>query len=294
MRYTVLGFDQEACVQLGLNTNDLFLMDYIQRAVGSPSMLHTEDDNRIPCVWLNHNKILEDLPILNISEERLKKCLKKLVDLDLICRVVLRNEAGKGTRAYYGITVKLEQLQGPSVKKDTCSEVSRVKKDTCKPVSRVKKDTSNNTLKNTDKRIKSFSKEKEKRTLPKANLYTQCKSEIQVFNFPEELQDKLFEYLALRLKMTDKPIYSVSQWRAILLKLTEELAPNNTKMQLKIVKQSIERGYASFFPVNSYKDSNNRRRVDKGLSCEQYTPEEEEEIRKWQKEVIANGGRIKF
>jgi DNA-binding transcriptional regulator GbsR (MarR family) len=126
------------------------------------------------------------------------------------------------------------------------------------------------------------------------NLYTQCKSTVSLFKFTGELQDKILEYLSLRLKMSDKPIYSASQWKAILVKLTKELAPDDPKQQLAIVNQSIERGYASFFPVSDYKKSSSHRRVDRGVSCEQYTEEEKKEIKKWQDKVVKNGGRIKF
>lgn len=126
------------------------------------------------------------------------------------------------------------------------------------------------------------------------NLYTQCKSTVSLFKFTGELQDKILEYLSLRLKMSDKPIYSASQWKAILVKLTKELAPDDPKQQLAIVNQSIERGYASFFPVSDYKKSSSHRRVDKGVSCDQYTEEEKKEIKKWQDEVVKHGGRIKF
>lgn len=125
------------------------------------------------------------------------------------------------------------------------------------------------------------------------NLYQKCSDSIKALEVSDNLQKLLHEYLGIRLKISDKPIYNVNQWNAILRKLTEELAPNDEDMQISIVKQSIERGYASFFPTNE-KKQNSRRRVDKGVSCEQYTQEELAEIKKYQKEVLKNGGRIKF
>jgi hypothetical protein len=136
---------------------------------------------------------------------------------------------------------------------------------------------------------------KGKKALVTKNLYKKCEWCACNFEFTGELREKVLEYLSLRLKMKDKPIYSVNQWKAILVKLTKDLAPNDPEQQLAIVKQSIERGYASFFPVSDYKKTvNNRRRVDKGVSCDQYTDEEKKEIKKWQEEVVKNGGRIKF
>ena len=125
------------------------------------------------------------------------------------------------------------------------------------------------------------------------NLYQQCVEEIILHNFPAELDSMLRDYLSLRLKIEDKPIYNVNQWKAILKKLVNELAPDDVEMQKAIVQQSIERGYASFFPV-SKSSSSRKRNVDSGVSSDQYTEEEKREIRKWQKEVVKNGGRIKF
>ena len=124
------------------------------------------------------------------------------------------------------------------------------------------------------------------------NIYQKCSDEIKAKNFSKKLQDVLHDYLSVRLKMTDKPIYTTKQWAGILNRL-EELEPNVESVQIAIVKQSIERGWASFFPLaDAQKPS--KKKVDKGVSCEQYTEKEKVEIKKYQKEVMKNGGRIKF
>ena len=85
MKYSILGFNQQAVLNLSedITTDDLLLLNYIYEAVASPSMKHLVS-NDIAYVWLQHKKILEDLPILNIGEDSLKRRLKKLSDLNLI------------------------------------------------------------------------------------------------------------------------------------------------------------------------------------------------------------------
>ena len=127
----------------------------------------------------------------------------------------------------------------------------------------------------------------------KKNLYESCADEISVCQFPIELDQLIRSYLSLRLKMTDKPIYARSQWQAILKKLNI-LAPNDTAMQMAIVQQSIERGYASFFPVNSSKKNMKRKAHEEGVSCEHLTEEERRAAKKWRKEMEKKGERVKF
>jgi len=85
----------------------------------------------------------------------------------------------------------------------------------------------------------------------KPSLYEKCVQEID--NFTHSLVERtcLIEYLELRLAMKDKPIYGVSQWKGILNKLNE-LVKSGEDIQ-KVIKQSIEKGYASFYPVSSSK-----------------------------------------
>lgn len=171
MRYSVLGFNQAKVMELSntMNTKidieDLMLLTYIQTAAGSTTMLKHLEDNKV-FVWLSHSKILEDLPILNIKEDMLKKRLAKLVELGLVETKKLANEKLRGSRSYYCITELCETLlyeneedttkckklhleNGPSVKNYTCSERPSVKNYT----------SSNNQLINTDNIVKKDNKD---------------------------------------------------------------------------------------------------------------------------------------
>ena len=58
----------------------------------------------------------------------------------------------------------------------------------------------------------------------------------------------------LRFEMRDKPLYA-NQWKGMLNKL-DELHTNGFSYE-EVIKQSIERGYANFYPINSYSTKTN-------------------------------------
>jgi len=118
MKYSILGFNQNKVLEvskqkedkiLKLDLTDLVLLEYIQYAIASPSMQKRMQGEKC-YVWLQHKKILEDLPILNIQENMLGKRISKLVDLGLIDSIVISNSNIRGSKSYYTITEQCEYL----------------------------------------------------------------------------------------------------------------------------------------------------------------------------------------
>lgn len=72
MRYSVHGFSQSKAIEYELNNDDLLLLRWFVDFIGT---------NRLDFViigddiyyWVVYDKLLEDLPILNVSKERIKK-----------------------------------------------------------------------------------------------------------------------------------------------------------------------------------------------------------------------------
>lgn len=88
-------------------------------------------------------------------------------------------------------------------------------------------------------------------TKPKRQpLILKCRNEIYLYTQDLVLTDLLTKYLDMRMAMKDKPIYTVDQWIAILNKLSDIIEKNPGMSYEDVVRQSIERGYASFFPVS--------------------------------------------
>lgn len=80
-----------------------------------------------------------------------------------------------------------------------------------------------------------------------SNMYSKCLDMINKFSTDIETVRLLKQYLDMRLAMKDKPMYA-NQWQGLLNKL-DKLDDTEEGIQ-KIIKQSIELGYASFFPYN--------------------------------------------
>ena len=107
MRFEVFGFNQKLVSEKygkNVDANDLLLLDYVIDAIASPTMKHIVKDD-VAYVWLSQEKILADLPILNIGVESLRKKLKHLVELNLLNteQSFASNNRG-GSKTFYGVT----------------------------------------------------------------------------------------------------------------------------------------------------------------------------------------------
>lgn len=110
MKFELFGFNQEKALEYNLTIEDLLLIDYVWDMIASPTMQHIVDEG-ISYVWLQHDRILTDLPILNISNRSLINYLNKLKDLGLLTVKIIHNENLRGSKSYYAITEKCEALR---------------------------------------------------------------------------------------------------------------------------------------------------------------------------------------
>ena len=254
MHYSILGFNQEELIKYDIDMTDVLLMDYIQKAVSQPSMIKTTKDEQ-PYVWLQHSKILEDLPILNIKEGMLKKRIAKLVELGLIESINIANEHGRGSRSYYTITEQFEALQMTE-----CNKLSLVERPS------VKNYTPNNKLNNDNKLNKSISKDidtdfefgySKKSKTKKPSLYDKCVSMINDFTTDTILAKKLVDALKLFLENSreaNTPFYS-NHFKGKLNALSK--LSEDTITQRKIVQQTLDNGWNNFYELKTDKRKSN-------------------------------------
>jgi hypothetical protein len=251
--------------------------------VASPTMKHKiENDNSY--VWISHSKILEDLPILDIGSDRLKRILKHLVDVGLVETTKSLSEM-KGTRTYFKITEKCEQLkytdqvlkttldnERPSVEKNTSDNKLNInnKKNTTKVVLETEHTTEESNF------LGSVSVDKKEKP-KKKNLFEKCLDIIDEYTVDGELRDLLITYLKYRLEIKDKPLYA-NMWKGMINKL-RKLDNNDYDTACAIVQQSINRGYLGFFPVNNYSGNIHNKVNESGASnVPHITQEEKEEL----------------
>lgn len=123
--------------------------------------------------------------------------------------------------------------------------------------------------------------------IKKKDKFTKCVDIINEFTNNKTLRDKLIMYLKMRLEIKDKPFY-INQWRGLLNKLFN-LSDNQFELET-IIQQSLDRGYASFYPLKSFNIDYYRNQI----ISESYTNEEIEELENLAKEREKNGQRAKF
>lgn len=160
--------------------------------------------------------------------------------------------------------------------------------------------SNNNKQTTINKQTKDLSKDKstdfsfgKKQTKPKKeNLFSKCVSQIDNFTSDTELRNTLVDYLRVRLEMKDKPLYANS-WKGLLNKLDREF---DASERLAVVRQSIERGYASFFPVsNGYSRNRDMRQAENmNYSVPHMTEEDYAEEEKLRAELEKKGVRTVF
>ena len=209
---------------------------------------------------------------LNISLPTVDKAIEELRDKNLITRYVITDENG----VHYEYETCKETLQGVVKKlyggsKETLHNNTSKKTNNKKVVS---KDTTTEF---------SFGKQKPQ----KDNLYTKCVSLVNDYTTDEELHKTLIDYLRVRLEIKDKPLYTNS-WKGLLNKLDRDFDANE---RLAVVRQSIERGYLSFYPVSNYsgvKSESGSRHVPR-MTEEDYKKEAEHLA-----ELEARGERVRF
>lgn len=273
MRTSILGFNQSKAIELGLTTNDLLLLQYIMYANSEPTMRHIVEDE-IAYVWLNHNKIQEDLPILNITEGTLRNKLAEFKSKGLITSKIIANTSGRGSRAYYTITelttslindtvnattsFQNDTVEGPHHSKMTSNiELDGDKKlDFINEISTPDEDCSSKGYSKEELRNEFLgSAKKSKRTRPitkRPTLFDKCVAEIDKYTDLPDLRDKLIQFLKIRLEVRDKP-FGVESWKGMLNKLDQAVAECQREY-VDVVQQSIDKGWLSFYPIAAKAD----------------------------------------
>lgn len=254
MKYSILGFNQSKCVKLNLTIKDILILQYIREALASPSMQHITDDNDIAYVWLLHDKVLEDLPILDINTRSLIGYLNKLKDMGLISVLSLHDKKGRGTKSYYTITSKCEELVYDQVQK-IAVENARPSAKNCTSDNILNKNIDNTDITNVissaePNNVDDFFKTQsliEKPKKRKSTLYANCMSLIDDFTQDEEVRNLLKDYFKVRLERKDIPLGKAS-FQGSLNKL--RTLTTSKKEVLQIIQQSIDRCYPSFYPLS--------------------------------------------
>lgn len=99
MKNTILGFNQIKLLEYDLDLKDVLIIRYIIDFRGTGKMIE-EIHNKKVYYWINYKKLLEDIPILNISKDMLRRRLKKIVEKGILIHFTKKQN---GTYSFYNI-----------------------------------------------------------------------------------------------------------------------------------------------------------------------------------------------
>lgn len=219
----------------------------------------------------------------NCSESKVSKSIKKLKELGMIEEVtfdgrhrkirVVKNNI-QDSKKYYA---DQQKVQANNIDNKTNNNKTNSKE-------LVEENSSNNS---NDKFLGS-SKKKSKGK----NLYSKCIDMINDYTEDSEVRKLLVTYLGMRLEMKDKHLYS-NQWKGLLNKLTQLVDEGNNICD--VIQQSINRGYAGFFPVSNRGNSNIQNApCEQGVVSQKETEQEKRYNEECAKRREANGQQVYF
>lgn len=242
--------------------------------------------------WEEQGKLVDDMfystrenieDNTGLNEHYQRKALKTLVDKEIISVVKM------GMPAVNHYKINFEQLLillSTSHARDEAQDVHEMNLNKNKTTNiKQQKNNSKELLQNEP----TFTFGKVKFGTKKNNLYTKCISLIDNYTTDDDLRKALIEYLQVRLEIKDKPLYTNS-WKGLLNKLDREF---DASERLAVIRQSIERGYLSFYPVSNY--NNGSIKSESGAShVPNMTQEDYEEEEKQLAELEAMGVQVRF
>lgn len=107
MKYTILGFSQQAVLDLnestvaGIDITDLQILDWFVDFFAGTMDKRQIGENVYG--WVLARKVCDEFPLLGLKEQAVRKRLKKLVDAGVLESKVVKNKQD-GTKAFYRLT----------------------------------------------------------------------------------------------------------------------------------------------------------------------------------------------
>ena len=230
MKYTIHGFSQQVAVkfkknildkngkekEIKIDCTDLLILRWFVDFY--PKMMKVEIDG-VQYAWVQYQKILSDLPLLDIKKQALFDRLKKLCEFGILNHKTVKVN---GTFSYYGFGKKY------SILIDTeCSQLNKGEYSTNEQINTSIKDTSI-----TD------NKKKERKT----TSYDEILSTIE----NDSLKDLYMEYIKMR-KLIKSPM--TDRALTMLINKVNELEPLDVERQKRLLETAIMNNWKSVYPL---------------------------------------------
>lgn len=122
MKYTIFGFSQEQVINLcdehqSIDERDLMILRWIMDFYFGGMEKRVIDG--VEYGWVNASYVCDELPIMHLNPEAVRRRLKKLVKFGLLHHQQVKNSE-VGTRAYYRPTEQAVQLQSDTGTTSKC------------------------------------------------------------------------------------------------------------------------------------------------------------------------------
>lgn len=95
MKFTVAGFQQQAFIDLGLDTKDIFILGYLRDFIASNSM-YSEIVDGEKYYWVEYTALIDELPILELNTVSIGRRFKKYEEIG-VCKKYVKKKGGTYT-----------------------------------------------------------------------------------------------------------------------------------------------------------------------------------------------------
>lgn len=106
MKFTMSGFSQQAALEFGLDTTDLYILRWIVDFMESGRMRVMFLDGE-KYYWVSYQGIVDDMPLLYIKKDAVYKRLRHICDLKILKK---KTVCAGGKFSYYALGEKFEEL----------------------------------------------------------------------------------------------------------------------------------------------------------------------------------------
>ena len=260
MKLFLIGFSQKNALEIR-NTNqkldiiDLVILDWLKCFYPKMKKYFIGEKEY---VWIEYQKVLDDIPILDIKKRTVMDRFKKMSELGVLEHTTVYEKDGrKGTYSYFRLADKYFSLLSDENKNDSQGENEydsvRSNEQGC-PSKRtggvrsneqgvcVQTNTKDNTL--YDCSVNNSSKKNKK---------TEFDILIDEYTCNDKLKESIYEFIKMR-KGIKKPITTYG-----LKKMLNELdsLANDVETKIQILDRSIMRSWAGVFELNNNGETNN-------------------------------------
>lgn len=106
MKFAMSGFSQQAALEFGLDTTDLYILRWIVDFMESGRMRVMFLDGE-KYYWVSYQGIVDDMPLLYIKKDAVYKRLRHICDLKILKK---KTVCAGGKFSYYALGEKFEEL----------------------------------------------------------------------------------------------------------------------------------------------------------------------------------------